>query len=80
MASSTVLALCLLQAYLASAVLVPNAQLTPSQVREKALQSAAVRYSNDWAVQIEGDQDTVNSIANTNGFINMGQVWKLAWL
>ncbi len=66
--------LVLLQVYLASAVLVPKAQLTPSQLREKALQSAAVRYSNDWAVQIEGDQENVNMIANTNGFINMGQV------
>ncbi len=69
---SVVLVLCLLQDHLALAAF--KAQLTPSQVREKALQSAAVRYSNDWAVEIEGNQETVNSIANTNAFINMGQV------
>ena len=74
MKASAVLVLCLLQAYLASSVLVPHARLSPSQLREKALQLAAVRYSNDWAVQIEGSLETVNTIASTNGFINMGQV------
>jgi len=69
------LMLCLLQwcggAY---AVLVPGTQLTASQLCQKALQSTVVRYSNDWVVQINGSSELVDTIASSNGFINMGQV------
>jgi len=72
---SAVVVVCLLQwcggAY---AVLVPGTQLTTSQLRRKALQSTVVRYSNDWAVQINGSSELVDTIASSNGFINMGQV------
>ena len=71
------LVLCLLQASLSSAVLVPHARFTSSQLREKAQQPVAVQYSNDWAVQIQGGLETINTIANTHGFINMGQVAKM---
>ena len=66
------LTLCLLlQACLSSAVLVPHARVT-----EKALPVAALEYSNDWAVQIQGGPEIVSLIADTHGFINMGQVLK----
>ena len=69
--------LTLLNAYLVSAVLVPNPQLPASQLREKAARSSVVRYSNDWAVQIEGGPETANIVATSHGFINAGQV--ISW-
>ena len=69
------LLLFLLQAYLVSSVLVPHPQLTASQIREKALQPTVVKYSNDWAVRIQGGPEVVKTIADSHGFINMGQVY-----
>jgi hypothetical protein len=74
MASVATLVFILLQTSLASAVLRPHEQLTASQLRERALGVETVRYSNDWAVQIQGDLETVNAIASSREFINMGQV------
>ena len=75
----TALVFTLLQAYLASSVLLPHDQLTASQLRERALQPEAVRYSNDWAVQIQGSLETVDTIASSHGFINMGQVRRYSY-
>ena len=32
-------------------------------------------YSNSWAVEIVGGKDMADRIAETHGFINMGQVY-----
>lgn len=34
----------------------------------------ATIYTNDWAIRIRADLDTVNRIAEKYGFTNMGQV------
>ena len=35
---------------------------------------SATRYTNDWAVQVEGGAEAADSLATATGFINMGQV------
>ena len=75
--ATVILFFLLLQASsLVSAVILPTDrnQLTISQLRQEALQPEVVRYSNDWAVQIQGDLETVSNVASSHGFINMGQV------
>ena len=64
------LVLCLLglQAFLAFAALDPRGQFSTEDL-------ATVRYSNDWAVQLDGMAETaINILASSYGFINMGQV------
>ncbi|XP_029024628.1 proprotein convertase subtilisin/kexin type 5 [Betta splendens] len=41
------------------------------------LLSHAATYTNDWAIRIRGDVETVNRIAEKYGFTNMGQVGDL---
>ena len=69
-------------------VLMPGSQRLVPQMRRK-LESAtglaelreeqhraisATRYSNDWAVQVEGGAQAADTLATATGFINMGQV------
>lgn len=35
---------------------------------------AMMGYSDSWVVEINGDKDDVERIANDNGFVNLGQV------
>ena len=35
---------------------------------------SATRYTNDWAVQVEGGAQAADTLATATGFINMGQV------
>ena len=72
------LGLLCLQACSVLSVLLPHANQPRSteEIRQLAHQAAtaAPTYSNDWAVQVEGGLEAANTIANTHGFINMGQV------
>lgn len=45
----------------------------PSPFMEKA------RYSNDWAVEVNGGLTIANELAAKHGFVNMGQVSEALW-
>ena len=78
MISTIVFFLCalLFQACIVQSFLYPHALLSRSKIEQEAHReaTAVASYSNDWAVQIEGNLKTVNRIAESHGFVNMGQV------
>ena len=65
-------------------VLVPGSQMRRklgsathalAEMREEQHRAiSATRYSNDWAVQVEGGAQAADTLATATGFINMGQV------
>lgn len=43
-----------------------------------SLQDEKPRYSNDWAIEVNGGVEIANQLAAKLGFVNMGQVLKLS--